>query len=81
MTDIIKQDIIEKKIFLIRGLSVMLDRDLAELYGVKTKSLNLLNCFSNDVDVEKSVHLSSIIESCVNIGLPGISIIIQLSSN
>ena len=40
MTDIIKQDIIEKKIFLIRGTSVMLDRDLAELYGVKTKVLN-----------------------------------------
>jgi len=38
---VIRQDIIEKKIFLIRGLNVMLDRDLAELYGVKTKSLNL----------------------------------------
>jgi hypothetical protein len=41
MTDIVKQDIIEKKMFVIRGLNVMLDRDLAELYGVKTKSLNL----------------------------------------
>ena len=39
--DIVKQDIIEEKIFLIRGLNVMLDKDLAELYGVKTKSLNL----------------------------------------
>ncbi|HAM38323.1 MAG: hypothetical protein A2474_08305 [Elusimicrobia bacterium RIFOXYC2_FULL_34_12] len=37
MTDIIKQNIIVKKIFLIRGLNVMLDRDLAILYGVKTK--------------------------------------------
>jgi len=37
MTAIIKQNIIEKKIFLIRGLNVMLNRDLAELYGVKTK--------------------------------------------
>ena len=36
---VIKQDIIEKKIFLIRGLNVMLDRDLAELYGVETKYL------------------------------------------
>ena len=36
-----KKDIVEKKIFLIRDLNVMLDRDLAELYGVKTKSLNL----------------------------------------
>jgi len=34
---LIKQDIIEKKIFLIRGLNVMLDKDLAELYDVKTK--------------------------------------------
>ncbi|MFH1540733.1 MAG: ORF6N domain-containing protein [Elusimicrobiota bacterium] len=41
MTDIVKQDSIEKKIFLIRGLNVMLDRDLSELYGVPTKSLNL----------------------------------------
>ena len=41
MTDIVKQDIIEKKIFLIRGLNAMLDRDLGKLYGVKTKSLNL----------------------------------------
>ena len=30
---------IEKSIFLIRGQKVMLDRDLAALYGVKTKSL------------------------------------------
>lgn len=34
---IVRQDIIEKKIFLIRGLNVMLDKDLAELYGVQTK--------------------------------------------
>ena len=39
MAVIVKQDIIEKKIFLIRGLNVMLDRDLAELYGVETKYL------------------------------------------
>lgn len=31
---------IEKKIFLIRGKSVMLDTDLAVLYGVSTKRLN-----------------------------------------
>ena len=37
MADIVRQDIIEKKIFLIRGLNVMLDRDLAELYGAQTK--------------------------------------------
>ncbi|MFA5839800.1 MAG: ORF6N domain-containing protein [Candidatus Margulisiibacteriota bacterium] len=31
---------IETKIFLIRGQKVMIDRDLAELYGVSTKRLN-----------------------------------------
>jgi hypothetical protein len=31
---------IEKRIFAIRGMQVMLDRDLAELYGVETKVLN-----------------------------------------
>lgn len=32
--------IIEKRIFLIRGKKVMLDKDLARLYGVETKALN-----------------------------------------
>ncbi|MDF0642745.1 MAG: ORF6N domain-containing protein [Nitrospira sp.] len=31
---------VEKKIFLLRGHKVMLDSDLAELYGVQTKELN-----------------------------------------
>lgn len=31
---------LEKAIFLIRGEKVMLDRDLAELYGVETRILN-----------------------------------------
>ena len=31
---------LEKSIFLIRGEKVMLDRDLAELYGVETRALN-----------------------------------------
>ena len=31
---------IEKMIFLIRGQKVMLDSDLASLYGVETKALN-----------------------------------------
>ena len=33
------QEIIENKILLIRGQKVMLDRDLAKLYGVETKYL------------------------------------------
>ena len=32
---------IERRIYLLRGLRVMLDADLAEMYGVPTKSLNL----------------------------------------
>ena len=31
---------IEKKIFVIRGVQVMVDRDIAELYGVETRVLN-----------------------------------------
>ena len=31
---------IESKIITIRGLQVIIDRDLAELYGVETKALN-----------------------------------------
>lgn len=40
MKEIIPIQIIENKIFVIRGIKVMLDRDLAELYGVKTMVLN-----------------------------------------
>ncbi|MBU4339272.1 ORF6N domain-containing protein [Patescibacteria group bacterium] len=38
--NIAPQEIIESKILLIRGQKVMLDRDLAVLYGVETKVLN-----------------------------------------
>lgn len=40
MKSLIPQEIIENKIFLIRGKKVMLDKDLAALYGVETKVLN-----------------------------------------
>ena len=39
MTDIVSVDSITSRIYLIRGLKVMIDRDLAELYGVETKRL------------------------------------------
>ncbi len=32
--------LVESKIFLIRGKQVMIDRDLAELYGVETRAIN-----------------------------------------
>lgn len=40
MQQLIPIEIIEDKIFIIRGLKVMLDSDLAQLYGVETKRLN-----------------------------------------
>ena len=40
MSKSIPIEIIAQKIFLIRGHKVMLDKDLAKLYGVKTKRLN-----------------------------------------
>lgn len=40
MKELIPVEIIEKKIYLVRGHKVMLDRDLAELYEVETRVLN-----------------------------------------
>ena len=44
----IPQQVIESKIFLIRGRKVMLDKDLAALYGVETKALN--RAFKRNID-------------------------------
>lgn len=40
MNELIKADRITGHIYFIRETQVMLDRDLAELYGVETKALN-----------------------------------------
>jgi hypothetical protein len=40
MTHLIRQEIIEQKILLIRGHRAILDKDLARLYGVTTGNLN-----------------------------------------
>jgi len=40
MTHLIPSEVIERKIFLIRGQKVMIDRELATLYGVETRVLN-----------------------------------------
>ncbi|MBI3412176.1 MAG: ORF6N domain-containing protein [Planctomycetes bacterium] len=37
---VITADLIERKIYFVRGQRVMLDSDLAELYGVLTKAIN-----------------------------------------
>lgn len=36
----ISVEVVATKILLVRGRRVMLDRDLAQLYGVKTQELN-----------------------------------------
>jgi hypothetical protein len=53
MTPIIPIESIVSKIFFFRGQKVMLDRDLAELYGVETKVLKQavrrnIKCFPDD---------------------------------
>jgi len=40
MSDIVPMERIASKIYVIRETRVMLDRDLAELYGVETRVLN-----------------------------------------
>lgn len=40
MEAVVPAEVIEQKIILIRGKKVMLDKDLAMLYGVETKALN-----------------------------------------
>lgn len=40
MKELIPHEVIEGRIFLMRGQKVMIDRDLAELYGIETKYLN-----------------------------------------
>jgi len=40
MKDMIPAELIKQKILVIRGERVMLDADLAVLYGVETKRLN-----------------------------------------
>jgi hypothetical protein len=39
MTTLVPIELIASKIYLIRNIKVMLDKDLAELYGVETKRL------------------------------------------
>ena len=60
----IEKALIEESIFILRGLRIMLDSDLAELYGVETKRLNeavrrnrerfpedfMFECTSNDLE-------------------------------
>jgi len=65
---IIPSELIASKIFIIRRLKVMLDRDLAELYGVQTKALKQavkrnINRFPEDfmfvLSSEEAINLRS----------------------
>lgn len=40
MGEMIPQEVVEQKIFVIRGHKVMIDKELAVLYGVETRDLN-----------------------------------------
>jgi len=40
LSPILPDEVITSKIYVIRGKKVMIDRDLAELYGVDTRMLN-----------------------------------------
>jgi hypothetical protein len=40
MADMVPMESIASKIYVIRNIKVMIDRDLAELYGVETRALN-----------------------------------------
>jgi hypothetical protein len=48
MASLLAAEIIEQRIFLIRGEKVMIDRDLAALYNVPTKALNQAVRRNND---------------------------------
>ena len=59
MTELVPIELIASKIYLIRGIKVILDRDLAELYDVETKILKRavrrnIDRFPNDFMFELS---------------------------
>ena len=71
--DIIKNVVVEDKIFTIRGIQVMIDKDLAELYEVETRRLNEqvkrnLEKFPNDFMFElKEDEKNELIAKCDNL--------------
>lgn len=71
--DVVKKVLIDDKIFIIRGIQVMLDRDLAELYEVETRALNQAvkrneNRFPNDFMFElEENEKNELITKCDNL--------------
>ena len=58
---VINEETIKNKIYFIRGFQVMLDRDLAELYGVETKRLNEQLLSKRDSNVKAKIYTKNII--------------------
>ena len=66
--DIVSTKSIEKKIYMLRGIEVMLDSDLAEIYGVETRQINQavarnINRFPDDFVFMLSDEESTILKS------------------
>jgi len=60
MSDIIKLENIESKLLVIGGQQVLLDRDVAELYGVETKRVN--EAVKNNLDKFPDGYIFSVSE-------------------
>jgi len=65
---IVSPEEIERKIYSVRGHQVMLDRDLAELYGVETRALNQAvkrntNRFPSDFMLSEILRISQFVIS------------------
>ena len=73
MERIVKNILVDEKIFIIRGVQVMIDKDLAELYQVETRALNQavkrnLEKFPNDFMFELSENeKNELITKCDNL--------------
>ena len=59
--------LVESKIFLIRGRQVMVDRDLAELYGVETKVINQAVKRNIERFPEQDIKINQIIQVLNNL--------------
>ena len=74
MADIVSVEVIATKIFEVRGKRVMLDVDLANLYGVSTKRLNEqvrrnIKRFPSDFMYQFSLQEVAILRSQFGVGL------------
>ena len=76
MTELVPVELIASKIYLLRGIKVMLDRDLAELYGVETGAVNRAvkrngECFPEDFMFQITGEEAEFLRSQIVISKPG----------